>query len=216
MKLYTFGCSFTYGTGLKDCWAGDYKSGPRPSRYAWPTRLSRSLRIPVFYNFSKSGSSNKRIAQTALQRQYDSDDVIIFLWTMPGRDTIFDQDPHNSWDLFPHGRAEPKHIQKQYHKYIAYHSDYSLMITEYMHMNLADRHCRDYTNNVFHFAVPEIYEQYQFDWNRVQLLDYANLEFSKHGAALDGAHPDESAHHAWANRVSDIVKPLLNQANAPS
>jgi len=216
MKLFTFGCSFTYGTGLKDCWAGNYKSGPHPSRYAWPARLSRSLRIPLYFNLSKSGSSNKRIAHTALQRQFDPTDIIVFLWTMPGRDTIFAADPNESWDLFPHGQAEPKHIQKQFHKYIGHHTDYSLMVTEYMHMNLADSHCRKYTNQVFHFAVPELYEQYQFEWNKVKLLDYANLEFSKHGAALDGAHPDEGAHIAWANRVSDYVKPHLTQANVPN
>ena len=60
-NLVAFGCSFTYGHGLKDCVIDQINPGPNPSKYAWPTYLSLRLKCNGFENKGIPGASNKII-----------------------------------------------------------------------------------------------------------------------------------------------------------
>ena len=62
-RIIAFGCSLTYGEGLKDCLPDpiNLKKAKYPSKYAWPNLLSKKTNIPIINN-GQPGESNKLIA----------------------------------------------------------------------------------------------------------------------------------------------------------
>jgi hypothetical protein len=78
--LVTFGCSYTYGLGLADCFIPPHLAGPEPSKFAWPQILANGLNTECV-NMSKPGSSNKEILNTLLNFKFAADDIIIIMWT---------------------------------------------------------------------------------------------------------------------------------------
>ena len=74
-RLLAFGCSYTYGEGLEDCWSPLNKTfGPLPSKQAWPSILGKDLGREV-HNFGICGASNKHIWHTILNIQSASIDI---------------------------------------------------------------------------------------------------------------------------------------------
>ena len=60
MRVIAFGCSFTFGHGLPDCFNPPKNPGKAPSKYAWPSLVANELNVKCI-NKSLPGSSNKRI-----------------------------------------------------------------------------------------------------------------------------------------------------------
>jgi len=60
MRLIAFGCSYTYGAGLEDCFTPPIGHGPIPSKFAWPQLVANELNMECI-NMSSSGASNKEI-----------------------------------------------------------------------------------------------------------------------------------------------------------
>lgn len=84
MRLVTFGCSFTYGHGLADCFIPPREPGPVPSKFAWPQLLANELKVDCI-NMSVPGASNKEILNTLLNFKFDSSDIVIIMWTFVER-----------------------------------------------------------------------------------------------------------------------------------
>ena len=88
MRLVTFGCSYTYGHGLSDCFTPPYGAGPVPSKFAWPQLVANELNMDCI-NMSAPGVSNKEILNTLLNFKFDSTDVVIVMWSFIERWCLF-------------------------------------------------------------------------------------------------------------------------------
>jgi hypothetical protein len=84
VRLVTFGCSYTYGQGLEDCFVLPNNPGPHPSVYAWPQLVANMLNVECV-NKSAPASSNKQILDTLLQFDFNSDDIVLIMWTFTNR-----------------------------------------------------------------------------------------------------------------------------------
>lgn len=71
--LYTFGDSFTWGTGLTN-----------KETECWPYVLSQLLDQPL-YNLAKPGGNNWYIARKINELTFNSDDIFVIGWTSPDR-----------------------------------------------------------------------------------------------------------------------------------
>ena len=81
MKIYTNGCSFTYGDEL-NC----------PNESAWPVLLATKFNGSV-YNNAKSGASNSRIVfNTIKNSQNNYYDLYVIAWTTYTRFTFYKSD----------------------------------------------------------------------------------------------------------------------------
>lgn len=87
MRLIAFGCSLTYGAGLKDCFIPPDRPGPRPSKHSWPFLIAQELNIECI-NQSRTGSSNKEIWHNIISFDFKDDDIIFIMWTYPDRTCI--------------------------------------------------------------------------------------------------------------------------------
>ena len=82
--LHTFGCSNTWGWALPD----KHQVKPKlhtPSVHAWPSQLSKILRIPVI-NHAREGNDNRRISIQCYTADIKPDDIVIILWSYLDRD----------------------------------------------------------------------------------------------------------------------------------
>jgi hypothetical protein len=83
-RLVVFGCSSTYGQGLPDCTTGREK----PSKYAWPSLLSRQLELELI-NKSQCGAPNKKILLEILNFPFNETDQVAILWSFHHRGYLF-------------------------------------------------------------------------------------------------------------------------------
>ena len=83
-RLITFGCSYTFGHGLEDCYIPPDKEGPNPSKLAWPSLLGNMLNLEVI-NCSNPGASNTHILWKLLNFEFKNEDICVVMWTHFGR-----------------------------------------------------------------------------------------------------------------------------------
>lgn len=88
--LWAFGCSHTYGHGLKDCWdSSNNGAGPVPSKLGYASILAKKLNMSI-NNISRPGIGNKHIL-FRLQRAIDnikSNDFVLLQWSYVERHCI--------------------------------------------------------------------------------------------------------------------------------
>lgn len=83
-RIIAFGCSYTYGHGLEDCWKDSFPT-KHPSKYSFPSLLSIRLGVKCC-NYSRPGGSNKYMWHQAMNVYKPMpDDVVINMWTNPNR-----------------------------------------------------------------------------------------------------------------------------------
>lgn len=87
-RLITFGCSYTYGHGLPDCFVPPVNPGSKPSNMAWPSLIAGKIKLDLI-NFSKCGSSNLEILYNLLTFDFKNTDLIIVMWSFSDRDMLF-------------------------------------------------------------------------------------------------------------------------------
>jgi hypothetical protein len=77
-KLYTFGCSFTYGQGFPDC---DVSVDRTPSDLAWPNHVADSLGLP-FENLASPGCSPFELGRRFLRNihKMSESDIVVIAW----------------------------------------------------------------------------------------------------------------------------------------
>lgn len=75
-RLITFGCSFTYGHGLPDCFSKETGYGKEPSRDAWPQLLANKLNLSCI-NKAKPGAGNFEILFNVLTTEFQPNDLVL-------------------------------------------------------------------------------------------------------------------------------------------
>lgn len=192
-RLIAFGCSFTYGHGLSDCketdtgWTG-------PSKFAWPSMLANKLNYKLD-NQSYPGSSNLEILYKILSFKFEPGDLVVIMWTLPLRDTQFDESGVPTIRLGPWAKAW---VAKQWMK-IASETDYTQRSWLYIHH--ADLYLKN--KNIQYFHCPA----YSYD-NRPEYLNIEHVYLKtlvKADKAEDGAHPGLDSHRQTAEKIFGFI-----------
>jgi len=90
MKIYTNGCSFTYGDELTD-----------PTKSAWPVLLGNKLNATNVFNDAESGGSNQRLIYQTIKNLKECYDLYILAWTSNARFTFYKSDNNFSTHFTP-------------------------------------------------------------------------------------------------------------------
>lgn len=196
MRLIAFGCSHTYGVGLKDCWLDIGGPGDLPpSKLAWPQLMANKLNIECI-NASKWGSSNREIWHRIINFDFKSDDIIIAQWTYPNRDCIIRQD----------GTIEQLatwHHEDYVSRYIALTSDEhdkAILANTYIH------HANTIVPNIYNFSTDIRTLQPMPKWQNVDILfDMNTIYINSNKSKLDNEHGGEQFHIDLANKYLEIV-----------
>ena len=129
MMLKSFGCSFIFGTDLRD----DGRTGTyaTPSNLTWPALLAKSAGLD-YVCYARPGSGNLRILERVLSHAASGEkDLFVIGWTWIDR---FDYtDPQDSWNtILP---VDDSTLGKTYYKDL--HSQYRDKLTTLIHIRTA-------------------------------------------------------------------------------
>jgi len=81
MKLKSFGCSFVYGSDLKDCPHGVNTHNPPPSKFTWPALLADRYGLE-YQCHARPAASNLQILETVLSGIDPlENDIYVVNWT---------------------------------------------------------------------------------------------------------------------------------------
>jgi len=120
MKIKSFGCSFIFGSDLKDC--DSNPPWPNGSKSTWPALLAQKLDAP-YECHARPASGNLQITERILnQLQNSKDDVFIICWSWIDRlDHYNGIHPWQPWKTLLPG--DDGNLSQTYYKYL--HTEYS-------------------------------------------------------------------------------------------
>jgi len=208
-RLIAFGCSYTYGHGLKDCIVFPHNPGPVASKTAWPNSLGKLLNVDEVINQGEPGASNKFIWKRILDFEYQTDDLVFINWSHFERHCYFRESPNN--DLIMGNWIKKNKPNKAYYKFM-----YSSLDSTLEFFNRAD-HSKRYLDSLniknFHTMLLRDRPRNALDipkWVSVNLLK-TNMSNITHlyPKALDKHHPGQLAHEQFANDLYLEIKEML-------
>ena len=206
-RLVAFGCSFTYGHGLEDCYKPPNRHGPFPSKTAWPSTLGKLLNVDTVINKGSPGASNKLIWKTVLDFDFQQDDIVFINWSYPNRYCIFEDFKNKH---IPIGPWFDNKQNKVYYKQL--YTDVDHIIDFF---NRSD-HVKRYLDslNIKNFHAITLFNKEPINltpkWYNVDILKSCFLTISQHyPLALDNAHPGQAAHDHYANGLFLEIKDKL-------
>ncbi len=162
-KLYTFGCSYTFGQGLDDL-PKSFKNNPTPispSKLVWTNHVATALGYELV-NLAVPGISNRQIVHIVLNElpYIDPKGKVIIHWTHIGRKMIFTDDPsrcNGPGKTFKNVRHNAiSHIEK---------------ISPWIKTETSENYYKHIGN--------------EFDWchDAIMLMDYIDLKLKQHGVS---------------------------------
>ena len=213
MRLITFGCSFTYGHGLEDCFTPPYGAGLVPSKFAWPQLVANDLNMDCV-NMSSPGSSNKEILNTLLNFKFNSTDVVVIMWSFIERwckiknYTSIDRLTQTSMENDPN-------VLTQYDKVFTFED---MQLDFIYRANFAKLYLDNKNLKNYHLSVhpPFCFPKVMPVWNTVDFVDInLSLISSWTPKALDtgkfGGHPGPDAHRIVAVGLCDEISNAHNK-----
>ena len=214
-RLVAFGCSHTYGEGLKDCWVPEGENidgiegpdaGKFPSKYAWPQLLADKLNIECC-NLGLPGTSNKFIWHNILNTHLTKKDIVVILWTYHNRTCILKNKNRYQRimvsDINNPGRPEQERSLAETF-YENYYYDYNAIVESVGQIN----HIKSYLDNInvknYHLLInTSIKEEAIPEWNQVKLHPI-KLRYDL-PLAEDNKHPGEEANKILSNKIYTII-----------
>ena len=226
MKLKSFGCSFIFGTDLRDCLADDRW---QPSRKTWPALIADNFGWE-YISFARPGAGNLQILEKLLcEIQHDQPAVYVIGWTYIDRfDYVNDKAvtplPGASWStVMPTDQGA---VADCYWR--NFHAEYSDKLKSLIYIQtaidlLTKNHCsfimtyadplvlcnRWHTSRASSILMAKI-RGYMKEFDGKTFLDWSR---SRGFAVSQLAHPLEAAHRAAADLVlSDWDQYLCHSA----
>jgi len=203
-RLLVFGCSLTYGEGLKDC---NGFQPPNPSKFAWPTFVGDALNRKV-YNFGIPGASNKLIWHTILNTEIKKSDMVITLWSNPDRHCFFKDDESHT-KLLPadiNRNWLPWH-KKAKHYYKDFYSSFDSDIDTWNRVNYINYYLNAKDIENYHFMDTSIWGgdcSFIPKWNETKVI---TLKFDNElKSTYDQYHPNEEAHEIFTKDMLEHIK----------
>ena len=224
-RIVAFGCSHTYGMGLKDSFVeGDLlKPGASPSDQAWPALLADKLGYDCT-NQSTPGGSNLEILYNIFDFKFQEGDKVVVGWTTPARDVVFnadgkvriasflvdgkfssDQLEEIVPNLYP--EADTTTISEVNKKYFQVHTDADMARRSWVHQYTAGLHLKE-KNIDFYFGSAWGWGNEKLNIeNFIQSKNFLN-DLHKRGLldfAEDGMHMGPNAQSLFAEEVFNSV-----------
>lgn len=199
-RLVAFGCSYTYGQGLEDCFIPPKSAGPNPSAFAWPNLTAQKLNLECV-NMSYPGYGNLAILNSILNFQFNDDDTVAVMWTFKTRDMEFKDPNHN----VHYGRWTDGWLDKQ--------NVYNLVMKGYIYMHHAHTYL-SLKNLKFYFFDNDWYfnlDTEKPNWvNDINIIPFKFKQYEYFPPiGLDNLHPGPVFHNAVSNTlVSEINKKI--------
>tara|TARA_R110000772_G_scaffold256190_2_gene372641 strand:- start:13307 stop:13939 length:633 start_codon:yes stop_codon:yes gene_type:complete len=201
MRLFAYGCSFTYGAFLEELREGLLGDIGSISQDSWPNVLGKLIGADGTYNQGICGASNKEILYKFLfditHFNITKDDIVVFMWTFDHRyGFILDEYPNIHWrKIVPEDPA-----------CMDFYVNYSCTVHDYKYeffraCNHAHLYCEHLGIRNFHSTVDSTMIKNIPDWNLVdfgeEFTDMVHIQ-NKHPLALDNSHPGKLAHKEFA------------------
>jgi hypothetical protein len=199
-RLVAFGCSLTYGHGLKDCYSGKTMRAPgsNPSQYAWPSILAEILGIECV-NLATPGASNKRIAYTIYSTELANTDLVFVNWSYLHRYCVITKDEIIDLDIKGKGK-----INKAY-RHLADAND--LMLDSVMRLDYITLLLNK--NKIMNFHTLSNKREFS-NYANEKILHTSIKEVRKmFPLAVDKSHPGEQAHAHFAQEIYKEIKDKL-------
>ncbi len=221
-KLVTFGCSHTYGHGLKDCLGEDSRSeGPYPSKYAWPEKLKDLVNFTSVDNCAIPGSSNKMITKSIIEYpHYTKNTVVVILWSNFNRQTIFEDQKNIRIHMLPafikqnmpltfwrrHKSEKTEFIKTVKTYYENYYEQFDTIFDQLIRINYVHGYLKNKGIKSFHVfpehEIPKKHKEY-FDNFYVKNVNLKNFIWETNfyiDEALDkpNPHPGHNSHALFA------------------
>jgi len=193
-RLVTFGCSYPYGHGLKDCYNSKDKGyGPTPSNFAFPGLIAQHCNFQDV-NLSRPGISNKGIVHKIMQFDFVKGDICLLAWTHVDRTSQITKDD----DIVFIGPWQTDSLSKSYYKYFYEHYD-NLWNTK-LYINYANLYLKNKGVQVINIQGYNASEH--IEWKELvdkdMIMTYENVHSEPLDRALDNAHPGEKTHKRFA------------------
>jgi hypothetical protein len=200
-RLVTFGCSHTYGMGLKDCYNRITKfAGDEPSMYAWPQLLANKLHLECV-NCSRPGNSCKGIWNDIVSENLTSADIVIVMWTHASRWCIIRDDEIEDIAFYMDSPTSNTYYKTYYDKQDA-NIDLNLRMS-HVSMYLNSKDIKNY------HAVYKDTDFQRIEFNTANIIDTVpslnNLKL-KYPKGSDNKHPGEQAHAEFADNLFEKLK----------
>jgi hypothetical protein len=193
-RVVTFGCSHTYGLELPDCLTVD----DPPSKMGFSNIVGNALNLEVI-NRADTGASQKQIAATVLETEFDIGDIVIINWSSPLRRGIWNG---SHWEQLASWTED--RIWKRY--YAKYHRIEDDTLDSLMNINLANLFLKNKCKkviNAMHRHSNEIVNS-THSWNSVSIdLIFADDNF--YYKQLKYGHPDLKSHKVFAERLLNLL-----------
>lgn len=195
-RLVAFGCSYTYGHSLEDCFQPPNLAGPLPSKMAWPNTLASHLGIETVVNNGVCGASNKKIWKSVMDFEFEPEDFVIINWSFIARNIFFDENPHNDKIILPAYKEYQWYYENLYSEY---NSILDLcLLADHCHRYLWSKSIVNYHAllsiiNLDH-KINEVCKWKSFDFLKP---DFDRIRL-KYPFALDNSHPNKDAHDEYA------------------
>lgn len=201
-RLVTFGCSFTYGHGLPDCFIPPKGFGPLPSRLGWVNQLSEKLNL-ISYNFGIPGSGNKEILSKILTQNYLENDTVIVGWSQFHRYDFYKHiDDISGYRISDQDIDAILKVDVHNPKYMANNRIDNWMCIYFANLFLNSLNIKNY-----HFlAIHENSKPKPF-YNITNFLDVEEGEWAL-DKALDNAHPGLESNKMLANLLYNKINEL--------
>ena len=200
-RLVAFGCSYTYGEALPDCYEPESgRAGPHPSIFAWPNVLADRLKLECV-NRGAPAFSNAAILSRVLDFKFNHDDICVILWTFKSRDILFQ----------PSG--EHKNLGRWEDEWLKNQDMYDLVMKNRLHMHHAQSYL-ELQQIPFYAMDADYFKRHPLDhlmptWARSIKLVNINFEEIENSnpKGLDNLHPGQGFHTEIANILyNEILK----------
>ena len=192
-RLITFGCSFTFGHGLEDCFNPPVYPGKEPSKFAWPSLLADDLNLSLI-NTSRCGSSNLEILCKILEFDFLENDLIIIMWSFPDRDLLFQNGTSSTisaWD-------DEKKL------WFKLHTIEDMGVRSWLYIHHAQTYLTQKNKKFYNiFANYQKLKDHKKDFLKVNYLPYDMSKKVDH--ALDNSHPGPITHRILADRLKELI-----------
>lgn len=133
MDLKSFGCSFIFGSDLRDCISNSTK--PKESLSTWPAHLAKQLNYN-YQCYARPAAGNLQIAEKIInQSAINQDGFYVISWSWIDRFDYYNQPLHpwQPWTTLTPGNLD--HLTEVYYKTL--HSEYRDKVSNLMYIKLA-------------------------------------------------------------------------------